>query len=334
MRIAVLGTGTLGRFRAATLMRSRKVEWLGMGSSDSRRARQTAKDVGAAYWGTYEELLLKDLDAVIVATESSQHASQVRECIARGLTVLCEKPLAVTLDESVALVRAANDAEVQLQIGFQRRFDAGFREARERIRSNDVGSLYSIRLASHDHNALPERFARTSGGMFRDLHVHDFDLARWLTGDEVEEVFAVGANRTAFSYLKALGDVDTTAIILRMSSGVPVLISGARHDAAGHDVRAEIFGSKDTLGIGYESKTPLTRLGEGTPKRPEVIYDNFLDRFRDAFIEETKSFLRVVEGEESNPCPGKEGVEALMIAEAANRSHREMRVVRLDEIHI
>lgn len=330
LRVAVLGTGTLGRFRASVLAAHPHVAWVGIGSASAERAAGAARDVGAVAAGTHAELLEQGVDAVVIATESADHARHVGACLERGIPMLCEKPLATTLEHSETLAAAAEQAAVTLQIGFQRRFDKGFRVAREQIATGELGTLYSLRLASHDHEPPPERFAATSGGMFRDLHVHDFDLVRWLTGEEVDEVYAVAALRTGISFFEEINDVDTTAIVLRTRGGVPVLISGTRHDPTGHDVRGEVYGSRNSLVIGLDKRTPLTIAEDGGQNLRQGTYVNFLDRFKPAFIEETNAFVDVVLGKRDNPCPGREAVEAIRIAVAAEQSQRERRPIRLE----
>jgi myo-inositol 2-dehydrogenase/D-chiro-inositol 1-dehydrogenase len=176
----------------------------------------------------------------------------------------------------------------------------------------------------------------TSGGLFRDLGVHDFDLARWLTGEEVAEVYTVSATRSAHSYLAEHGDVDVAVVALTMSSGLPVLISLAWHNGAGHDVRAEITGAQDTLAIGYDHRAALTPVGipgrDNIGALKEQRYEDFVDRFGDALRAQTTSFVDLVSGELANACPGGEGIEALRIATAAERSRAEHRPVTLAEI--
>jgi myo-inositol 2-dehydrogenase/D-chiro-inositol 1-dehydrogenase len=332
LAIGVLGSGRMARFRARALVGHPEVGRVAIGSRDHGRAEAAAAATGAQGAGSVEDLLGQELDAVVISSATADHPAQIAACLERGLPTLCEKPVATTLEESRELVERAERAGTPLQIAFQRRFDAGFAAARERIASGALGTIYSIRLASHDRDPPPEHFVPTSGGIFRDLHVHDFDLARWLADEEVESVFALGVNRSRFDYFERNGDVDTTAIVLRMESGLPVLVSGGRHDPLGHEVRAEVFGSDDTIAVGLDRRTPLRSVEAGMPGPPANPYAGFIDRFTQAFLDETAAFVDVVQGRRENPCPGSAAVEATRVALACERSHAEHRVLRVAEV--
>jgi myo-inositol 2-dehydrogenase/D-chiro-inositol 1-dehydrogenase len=322
----------MARFRARALVEHPEVEWVALASPERVRAEEAARASGAHAAVTADEALAEELDGVVVSSATADHPAQIAACVERRLPLLSEKPIAPTLEESRALAEQAERAGVALQIGFQRRFDAGFRAAHERIASGAVGTLYSIRLASHDHEPPPEHFVPTSGGMFRDLHVHDFDLARWLSGEEVDSVYALGALRTCWDYFRRDGDVDTTAIVLRMESGLPVLIGGGRHDPLGHEVRAEVYGSEDTIAVGLDGRTPLRSLEDGMPPPPERPYAGFLDRFAPAFRAETAAFVDVVLGRRDNPMPPGAAVAATRVAVACERSYAANRAVAVAEV--
>jgi myo-inositol 2-dehydrogenase/D-chiro-inositol 1-dehydrogenase len=302
-------------------------------SRDRQRGRLAAKELGAQAGGAVDDLLAESVDAIIVSSASGDHPADLQACLGLGAPVLCEKPIALTVEESRQAVDAAERAGVTLQAGFQRRFDAGFVEARRRIASGELGNLYSIRLVSHDRTPPSADSLTGKGSIFRDLHVHDFDLARWLTGAEVDEVVAVSATRTEFTYLTKQGDADTTAILLRMTNGVIVTITGSRHNPAGHDVRAELFGSQDSIAVGFDTHTALTAVGtDPLHWDTSIRYGDFLDRFRAAFADETRAFLDVASGLAPNPCPGAEAVEALRIALAAEESDRTGRPIRPTDV--
>jgi myo-inositol 2-dehydrogenase / D-chiro-inositol 1-dehydrogenase len=222
---------------------------------------------------------------------------------------------------------------VELQIAFQRRFDPGFRRARDLVAGGGLGTVYSLRMSAHDHEPSDERYIPTSGGIFRDLHVHDFDMARWLTGLEAVEVYATGSVR-AWERFARFDDVDTSAIVVTLAGGVPVLVSGSRHDPAGYDFRAEILGSEASVAVGIDDRTPLLSLEPGVEPPSGRPYVGFLDRFREAFLAETAAFVDLVHGRGPNLCPPAEALEALRVAEACDRSWRERRPVALAEIDI
>ena len=313
MRIAVLGTGRMGAFRA---------EWL--------RQKSSVEEVlvGSVRAGTVEAVLEARPDAVVISSATPDHPAQIAACAERGLPMLCEKPIALTLRETRAALEAAGPL---LQVSFQRRFDPGFAEARRLVSTGALGTLYCVRLSSYDHEPSPEHFIPGSGGIFRDLHVHDFDMARWLTGLEVEDVYATGAVRK-WQRFERHGDVDTSAALLTLEGGLPVGVSGTRHDPCGYDLRAELLGTKDSVAVGLDERTPLRSLEETGPRLGERPYTGFLDRFARGFAAELHAWLEFVRGERENPCPGVEALHALRVAIACDRSRAERRVVKTIEV--
>jgi myo-inositol 2-dehydrogenase / D-chiro-inositol 1-dehydrogenase len=267
---------------------------------------------------------------VVIAASTSAHAGLIRDAVDAGLPAFCEKPVALGYEETLEIVEKVESGGAVLQIGFQRRFDAGYVEAKRLVYSGALGTLYSLRLATHDPEPPHEGYIPTSGGIFRDLHIHDFDILRWLAGSEAEEVYAVGSVR-GFDVFSRYGDVDTAAALIRMEDGVVAVLTGGRHDPLGYDVRAEVFGSGDSIAVGLDGRTPLRSVESGMPP-PEKPYPNFQARFEDAYRAELRHFLRLARGEAENPCTARDALEALRIAMAADLSLAERRPVRLLEV--
>lgn len=307
MRVAVLGTGRMGELRAQLLRPHAEVVLAG---GDPDRTRRVA-DAAGARAASVPEALAGRPDAVVIASATERHPEHIRAAAELGVPVLCEKPLALTMDAAREAVDAL--AGVPVQIGFQRRFDPGLRAVREA----DVGTVYSIRITDRDASVSPEHFIPGSGGMFRDMHVHDFDIARWLTGHEVARVYATGAVRKHERYARH-GDIDTAAILLTMDDGVPVTIDGTRHDPRGQDIRVEIAGSGDVVAAGFSDRTPLRGLDGWTPG--DVGWESSWDRFADAFAAETDAFLRLVKEGGESPCSPRDALAALEVAVACDRS--------------
>lgn len=278
-----------------------------------------------------EEALSEDLDAAIVSSATAAHPEHIAAFAKRGLPVLSEKPIALTLRETRETLERVDAAGATLQVSFQRRFDPGFDAARKAIADGSVGTLYLIRLTSHDHEPSPEQYIPTSGGIFRDLHVHDFDIARWLTGTGVGDVFACATVRK-WKRFAAHADADTTAVVMTMTDGLPVLLSGTRHSPHGYDFRAEVFGSDDTIAVGLGPRTPIRSLEPDGPALPAKPWRGFLDRFGAAFEAEFDAWLEFVAGERENPCPGEEALAALRVANACGRSARTGLPVRIEEV--
>jgi myo-inositol 2-dehydrogenase/D-chiro-inositol 1-dehydrogenase len=330
MRIGVLGTGRIGSYRAMWFGAHPEVEQVLVGSREAARARGLAERVGGVAL-SYEEVLDSAPDGVVISTATCDHAPLVAACAERGLPIFCEKPVAPTLAETEATLAAVERAGVVMQVAFQRRLDPGWRATRELVEGGGLGVLYSIHITSHDHEPSPPEYIPTSGGIFRDLHVHDFDIARWVTGEQVESVYALGAVRHWQRFAEH-GDVDTSAVVLTMETGLPVLVSGARHDPRGYDCRAEIFGSEDSVAVGWDARTPLRSLEPGAAPPGPDPYRGFLDRFEAAFRAEMDAFLDLVAGRGENPCPGSASLEALRVAIACDASRAEGRPVRVREV--
>ncbi len=330
MRVGVIGTGRMGAFRAEALAGHPEVEHLIVGSHDPDRARAVAEPLRAES-GTADDVLAAELDALVISTITKEHPAQIVAGAEKGVPILCEKPISVELEDTRRTIQAVEAAGVELQIAFMRRFDAGFVKARELASSGGLGTIYSLRMSAHDHEPADERYIPTSGGIFRDLHVHDFDMARWLTGLEVVDAYATGSVR-AWERFARFDDVDTCAIVITLEGGVPVLISGSRHDPIGYDFRAELLGSDDSIAVGIDERTPMRSVQPDVPPPSGRPYVGFLDRFRDAFLAETEAFVDLVLGRGPNHCPPSSALEALKVAEACDRSWREGRRVRIEEV--
>jgi myo-inositol 2-dehydrogenase/D-chiro-inositol 1-dehydrogenase len=330
MRIALLGAGRIGQFHARLLVNTVGVSELLVADVDTGRAAEVARAVDASVAQTVEAALDR-AEAIVIAAPTDAHAGLIRAGADRRLPVFCEKPIALELDESQRVVERAEAAGIQLQIGFQRRFDPAYREARRLISTGELGTIYVIRFAGHDPAPPLEAYIPTSGGLFRDFSIHDFDVLRWLTGAEVEEVYAEGSVRR-FEVFAKYRDVDTGVATLRMTDGTLAVLTAARHDPLGYDIRTEIFGSRDSVTVGLGPRTPLRSLEPGVPPPPGPIWQNFLIRFEDAYRAELAEFVRVANGEMASPCTGRDGLAALQVAIAATRSLKEHRPVRVAEV--
>lgn len=324
-----MGAGRIGALHGSTLAADPGVERVVVGDVDAERAQALAGRLGSEY-GTIEEVMRSRPDAVVIAASTSAHAGLIRDAVDAGIPAFCEKPVALGYEETLEIVEKVESGGAVLQIGFQRRFDAGYVEAKRLVYSGALGTLYSLRLATHDPEPPHEGYIPTSGGIFRDLHIHDFDILRWLAGSEAEEVYAVGSVR-GFDVFSRHGDVDTAAALIRMEDGVVAVLTGGRHDPLGYDVRAEVFGSGDSIAVGLDGRTPLRSVESGMPP-PEKPYPNFQARFEDAYRAELRHFLRLARGEAENPCTARDALEALRIAMAADFSLAERRPVRLSEV--
>jgi myo-inositol 2-dehydrogenase / D-chiro-inositol 1-dehydrogenase len=330
MKVGLIGAGRIGALHAGVLSREPGVDEILVGDTDSQRAEAVAREVGGEA-GKIDAVLGAGLDALVIAASTPAHAPLILASVEAGIPAFCEKPIALGYDETVEVVEAVESSDATLQIGFQRRFDSGYVEAKRLIDSGSLGTIYSMRLATHDPEPPPEDYIPASGGIFKDLHIHDFDILRWLTGVEVDEVFATGSVR-GYDFFAGYGDVDTSAALITMQDGVVAVLTGGRHDPLGYDVRAEVFGSGDSVAVGVDGRTPLRSVEAGVQPSEEPAYPNFQDRFADAYRAEMEHFLSVVRGEAENPCTARDALEALRVAMAADLSLAEHRPVALSEV--
>ncbi len=330
MKVALLGAGRIGQLHGRLLAATPGVDELFIADADPARAADLAGKVGATAAPSIEAAL-DAVDAVVIAAATTAHAELIRASIGRGRPTFCEKPLAAELDDSIALAAEIERSGIPFQLGFQRRFDPAYREARRMVESGELGTLYAVRLAGHDPAPPHESYIPQSGGIFRDFSIHDFDILRWLTGNEVEEVYADGGVR-AFPVFAKYGDVDTAVATLRLTDGPFAVLTSARHDPLGYDIRAELFGSGDSISVGLGPQTPMRSVEPGIAPPAGPAWRDFLMRFESAYAAEFVAFLAVARGEASSPCTARDGVAALRIAEAATRSLHEHRPVRLEEI--
>ena len=330
MRVALLGAGRIGRLHARLLSATPGIDAVVIADAIPERAVEAATEVGAEALPTLEAAL-DAADAVVIAAATTAHAELIRASADRGLPTFCEKPLAEDIAATIDIARHVERTAISFQLGFQRRFDAGYAEAHRMIATGELGTLYNFHLVGHDPEPPHEGYIPQSGGLFRDFSIHDFDVIRWLTGREVVEVYADGDVR-AFPMFAKYGDVDTAVATLRMDDGSLGVLTVARHDPLGYDIRAELFGSKDSISVGLGPRTPLRSVEPGVPPQAGPVWPHFLDRLGAAYSAELAAFARVARGDEPSPCTAHDGVQALRIAEAATRSLHEHRPVRLEEI--
>ncbi|XRQ13637.1 Gfo/Idh/MocA family protein [Actinomadura welshii] len=342
MKIGLAGAGRIGARHAAALCALPEVTALHVADADPCRARDLAvrlpRTARVEALDAVGDLFAAGLDGLVVAAATDAHAALVERAVAARIPVFCEKPLASDLDGTFQAVAAAAAAGVPVQVGFQRRFDAGNAAARDALASGRLGWLHTVRSCSFDPAPPPAGYVPTSGGLFRDCVIHDLDLIRFVTGREVVRVMASGANR-GDDFFRECGDVDTGSALLVLDDGTLGLVSATRYNAAGYDSRLELFGSKDSIVTGMDARTPVTAVpgpggnpDDGGGKEPGHVYGGFMERFADAYDAELRAFVDVVAGRRANPCPPEDALEAFYLAEACELSRREGRIVGAEEV--
>jgi myo-inositol 2-dehydrogenase/D-chiro-inositol 1-dehydrogenase len=330
LHVGVAGVGRIGAFHAATLRSLPSVGRLTIADADDRRAADVAADLEATTAPSVDALLDSGVDALVVAAPTPAHAPLLKAAVAAGLPAFCEKPVALELDPLDTVREEVERAGTLVQVGFQRRFDRGYVSARNAVSRGAVGDLLVLRGATHDPSPPPESYIAASGGIFRDLHIHDFDAIRFVTGREIVEVYAAGAVRET-QWFADYGDVDAAAVVLRLDDGTPAVLTGTRRDPLGYDVRLEVFGTADSVAVGLDGRTPLRSVEPG--ERPvHDGYRDFLDRFAAAYRSELEAFVATVRDGGSSLCPLAEARAALAVALAADRSRAERRPVSIEEV--
>ncbi|QTI48823.1 Gfo/Idh/MocA family protein [Streptomyces nojiriensis] len=331
MRIGLIGTGRIGSFHAAVLARHPEAGSLLLADADPARAARLADRLGATAAPSVEQVFTWGVDAVVVASATEAHADLVVRAVRGGLPVFCEKPLAPDLNRTLAALREVTASGGLLQVGFMRRFDAGYGTARGLVRSGALGRLHTIRTMTADPAPPTAAYLATSGGLYRDCLVHDFDMVRWVTGREVVEVYAAGSDAGG-ALFRETGDIDTAAAVLTLDDGTLVTATGSRCNGAGYDVRMELAGELDQVSVGLDDRTPIASTEPHGPPPASKPWTGFLERFAPAYEAELAAFVQLVRGEEPNRCDGREALAAFRIAEACELSRRERRRVRLEEL--
>jgi myo-inositol 2-dehydrogenase / D-chiro-inositol 1-dehydrogenase len=329
VHVGLVGTGRIGALHARSLTSSPLVSRLTVVDADQKRAAGVARAVGAEQAESPQALIDSGVDALVIAAATPAHAELLHMAADASVAVFCEKPIALDLTATDAVIDHVTRTGTFVQIGFQRRFDAGYRAARDAVQSGALGAVHVVRLATHDPAPPPEAYIAASGGIWRDLAIHDFDIGAWVVGHRVTEVFADGeANSPLFERHE---DVDVACALLRFEGGVLGLVSATRNDPRGYDVRMELFGLRDSVAVGWDDRTPLRSLESGV-QPPGPGYADFLDRFEPAYRAELHGFLEAVKNGAESPCTVAEAREALAVALAADLSMREHRPVKVKEV--
>lgn len=323
--IGVIGLGVMGGIHASNLLGGVPGAYLAaVADPDSKAVSHWRWRAPACeQFGDARALVESPkVDAVVVASSSTTHYEVLAAVLARGLPVLCEKPLAPSLEQSMAVHEAFLKARLPLQIGFMRRFDPAYLRAFAAIQSGEIGDVYHYSGVSRDPVAPPVEAARVSGGFFADTGVHEFDLVRWLLGGEIREVFARGGIFVSEAY-RQIGDVDQAHLSLAMDGGALGLVELTRNAVYGYDIRTEVLGSRGAIRIGVQAATGLAVLTASGVHGDHV--QSYRDRFRDAYRAEIEAFVQAVRAERPVAVSSLDGIRAVAAADAAARSVRSGR---------
>jgi myo-inositol 2-dehydrogenase/D-chiro-inositol 1-dehydrogenase len=332
VNIAVIGTGRMGSVHARNLARSLPEANLAA-VCDIRLevALAVAAELGIqrAVKDYHELLADREIEAVLIATSTDTHAFILKDAAAAGKQIFCEKPLALDLASIDDALAAIQKSGVKLQIGFNRRFDKSFLRVHEIVTSGEIGRPCILRITNRDPVPPSVEYARSSGGMFLDMTIHDFDMARFQVG-EIEEVYALG-NVLVAPELREADDVDTDLVTLKFENGAMGVIDNSRQAVYGYDQRLEVFCSQGVAMAGNEAETTIVKGNESgfLTARPPYF---FMQRYAPCYLEEVRQFIECVRDDKPTPATGEDGRLAVVLGFAAWKSLRENRPVRLSEI--
>ena len=325
-RIGLLGVGRIGIMHARIL--APKVESLVVADVVPERARQAADELGARVRSVEDVFDSDDLDGVVLATPTDAHARHIEAAVRLSVPIFCEKPVALDIASTERANAAAKSAGVPVHIGFQRRFDAAYAAARERLAAGKIGELRRVHMHTLDQAPAAREFLAASGGIFTDCLIHDFDALRWVTGREVEEVFAFGTDLGLPDFAD-FSDVCETVLALRLTGGALATAHSSRFNGAGYDVRMEVHGTEGTDVVGMDERLPVRSLEPGVAYPSGEPWVDFIARFADCYERELEAFLDVVAGKGEVPSTIDDAVASLRVAEACAASCREGRPVKV-----
>ncbi|MGV9801296.1 Gfo/Idh/MocA family protein [Mycobacterium sp. NPDC003449] len=329
--LGVIGLGRIGAFHVETLSGLDGIDGLIVADERPDVVAAVAAEHGAKPADSVEELLDSGIDGVVVAAATPAHAELTLAAVHRGLPTFCEKPIAAGAAESACVAEAIARSGVPVQVGYQRRFDTAFAEAKRAVDSGSLGHLHTVRSTTMDPAPPPMDYIKGSGGIFRDCAVHDFDVLRWITGQNAVEVYATGTVQGDPRFAE-YGDVDTAAVMVTFDGGAIGIVSAARYNARGYDCRLEVHGFNDSVAAGWDQGVPLRNTHPHNTFPSGPYHHFFMDRFTDAFRAELSGFVSVVGGAEIPGATVADAVEVAWLAEAATESLRRGAPVRIGEV--
>ncbi len=323
----ILGGGRIGQVHGNNLLRMQGVRLKAVADPYADFKDWPGPDVAT---GTDPDLILGDdeIDAVLICSPTPTHADFTEQAARAGKHVFCEKPIDLDPARILRTLATVGETGVKLQVGFNRRFDPTFARVRRAVEEGDVGEIQLVKITSRDPEAPPAEYVRTSGGIFLDMTIHDFDMVRFLTGSEVEEVHAMGAVLIDPAIGEA-GDVDTAITTLKMANGALATIENSRQAVYGYDQRVEVFGSKGSAEAANETANRVTfSTTEGVRQDTPLYF--FLERYQASFVAELEEFFASIRDDRNPPVGGRDGLMSVLVGLAAARSMAENRPVKVE----
>ena len=333
LKIAVLGCGRIGRMHAENINSHQRATLVGVYDVVKEASRSVAQKLGVREFESAAEIFASaEVDAVLIATSTPTHADFIEQAVAAGKPILCEKPIDLSLARVRSCAARIAGSDVPIMLGFVRRFDTGHRAVRQAIEAGKIGELHQVVITSRDPDIAPDAYIEVSGGIFRDMTIHDFDMARFILGEEIEAVTATGARLVSPALMERCDDWDTVSVLMTTASGKQCVIGNSRRAAYGYDQRVEAFGNAG-MAISANRTESNLRLSCATfTDQAPPLLNFFIERYAQAFASEIDAFVDAVEKGVAPEVGFDDGEKALILAEAAVLSVREGRTVRMEEL--
>jgi myo-inositol 2-dehydrogenase/D-chiro-inositol 1-dehydrogenase len=332
LRIGIIGAGRIGQLHAENLRNNAQIEIKSISDIRAEFVQEWATRMGIQQVTSDYMQIIQDpeIDAVFVCSSTDSHVSIIEAAAKAGKHIFCEKPVSLDLQKTKQALQIVEQAGVKFQTGFNRRFDANFMRIRNLIEEGKIGDPHIIKITSRDPNPPSMEYLKSSGGLFVDMTIHDFDMARYLSGSDVEEVYVQGAVLVD-PLIGEAGDIDTAVIVLKFKNGAIGVIDNSRKAVYGYDQRVEVFGSKGNVNVqnDFPNSAELST-DEGVYKDKPKYF--FLERYQAAYMKETEAFIDSILLDKAVPVDGNDGYQAELIAHAAKKSWLEKRPVKLLEI--
>jgi myo-inositol 2-dehydrogenase/D-chiro-inositol 1-dehydrogenase len=327
LEIAQFGAGRIGQIHASNIAAMKDVRLRYVVDVNAEAANKLATRCGAKVVSEAEAFADREVGAVLIASSTDTHARLAIAAARAGKAIFCEKPIDLALSKVDTCLKEVKKARVPMFVGFNRRFDPNFRALKARIDQGAIGAIEQVVITSRDPGLPPFEYLKVSGGQFRDMTIHDFDMARWLLGEEPVEVFAMG-EALVDPKVKELGDIDSAMVLLRTRSDKLCHINNSRRAAYGYDQRIEVFGSKGMLRAGNETPSTVERSDAAAVATDKPLHF-FLERYADAYKAELLAFVSSLKKKQKMPVGPHDGRQALVLAEAALESLKKNQAIKV-----
>ncbi|SNZ00985.1 inositol 2-dehydrogenase [Flagellimonas pacifica] len=334
IKIGIIGVGRMGKIHLENLSRKIKGVDLIAAVNPGAKGQKFALNYGVRDVSDDINTIIEnsEIDAVVISSPSDTHSEYAVMAAQAGKAVFCEKPIDKSLKKASETIHVIANLNVPLMIGFNQRFDTNFAKVKTAISKGKIGSLRNLHIISRDPQPPPISYIKKSGGLFKDMTIHDFDMARFIMGCEVVEVFAYG-NCLVDPAIGEAGDIDSATVLLKFENGAIATIENSRESKYGYDQRLEVFGSKGVIKVDNPLKSNLQMATEDG-----ILLDHhlnfFMDRYEASYLEEIKVFVDALQHNKPMPVSGEDGLKAMILAKAANKSLKENRPIQVDTIKI